>query len=139
MSRILASVVALAWLIVLALPGSATAADQRAGALRADDQAMTDVSSYRRYWGPRYGWGVGRPYWRPRYAWGYGRPYWRPRYAWGYGRPYWRPRYAAWGYPAPYWRPRYAFYRPYPYFYRPFWRPRPVLAFSIGFGPRWGW
>jgi hypothetical protein len=138
MSRILASLVALAWLIVLALPGSAVAADQPPGGLSAKDQAMTDVSSYR-YWRPRYAWGYGRPYWRPRYAWGYGRPYWRPRYAWGYGRPYWRPRYA-WGYPAPYWRPRYAFYRPYPY-WRPFWRPRPVVAFSVGFGfgPRLWW
>jgi hypothetical protein len=128
MSRILASVAALAWLIVLAIPGSAVAADQRG--LRANDQAMTDVSAYRRYWGPRYGWGVGRPYLRPRYA-------------WGYGRPYWRPRYAAWGYPAPYWRPRYAFYRPYPYFYRPFWRPRPFITagfgFGYGFGPRLWW
>jgi hypothetical protein len=53
------------------------------------------------------------------------RAYWGPRY--GFYRPYWRPRYAYWG-------------APYSYGYNPyFYRPRPVFALSIGFGPRWGW
>jgi hypothetical protein len=126
MSKILASMAAFALVSVLALPGPASAAERRADGLRTTDAtSMTDVSAYRRwgrgYWGPRYG--FYRPYWRPRYA--FYRPYWRPRYA--FYRPYWRPRYAYWG-------------APYSYGYNPyFYRPRPVFALSIGFGPRWGW
>ena len=125
MSRIVANLAALALLVVLALAGSANAAERRADGMRAGDQAITDVSAYRRfyrrgYWG---GW-AGRPYWRARYA------GWGPRFAYA-GYPFWRPRYA-WGYGYPYWRPRFAFYRP-------FWRPWRV-GYGHGFyGRRWGW
>jgi hypothetical protein len=117
MSRILASLAALALLVVLALSSPAMAAERRADGLRANDQAMTDVSAYYRRWG-----------WRGAY---WGRPYWRARYA------YWGPRYYA--YPYPYWRPRYAFYRPFWRPWRPYWRPWRV-GYGYGFyGRRWWW
>jgi hypothetical protein len=117
MSKILASFAAIALLVVLALPGPATAAERRADGARPNDSAMTDVSAHRRYWRGgvyrRAYWG--RPYWRARYG------YWRPRYA------YWGPRYAYAGYPYAGWG--------YPYY----WRPRPFVSVGFGFGPRWWW
>jgi hypothetical protein len=125
MSRVLASIAALALTATLALPGAANAADRRADGLRAHDaRQITDVSS-RRYYHRRVVvrrgvivrrgyWGPGAGYWGPRYAYPiYRRPFVGP-YAWGY--PYYRP-----------WRPWYAAY------------PYPVASIGFGFGPRWGW
>src|SRR5262245_48527208 len=112
MSKILATIGALALAATLALPVAANAAERKADGLRdADAAGMTDVSSFHRRWHGRYGWrgryvGVRRAWWGPRF--GYYRPYWRARYGYGYYRP-WRRAYV--GYP--YWRrPYYAgFYR----------------------------
>jgi hypothetical protein len=135
MSKILASMAAFALLMMLALPGPADAAERRANGLRTETAAPTELSSQRYwrrrhgYWGPRYRWGRRYAYWGPRYRyWGPRYRYWGPRYA------YWGPRYRYWGPRYRYWRPRYAYWG-YPYY----WRPRPVIAFSIGFGPRWWW
>jgi hypothetical protein len=123
MSKILATVGALALAATLALPAAANAAERKADGLRADAAGMTDVSSYHRRWHRRHvvvrrGF-YHRPYWRGRYAYGYYRPFYRRAYV---GYPYWRP-----------YRPYYAgFYRPW---YHPWYGPR--LAFGIGFGPRW--
>ena len=117
MSKILATIGALALAATLALPVAANAAERKADGLRADASGMTDVSSYHRRWHRRYVVRRGfyhRPYWRGRYAYGYYRP-WRRAYV---GYPYWR-------------RPYYAGY------YRPWYGPR--LAFGFGVGPRWWW
>lgn len=92
MSKVLGTMAAFAALAMLALPGSATAAERRADGLTANQPgAETEFSSYhrrwhrrhvvvRRAWGPRYG------YYRPYYA-GYG----GYPYGYGYGYPYSRP------------------------------------------------
>ena|SRR5215472_7676925 len=132
MSKILATVAALAVAVMLALPAPASAADRGPDGLRTTHKAMTDVSAIRHYYGRRYYGGrvfVGRRLWGPRYG------YWGPRpFYWG--GPFWRPRYA--GYypwrPYPYWR-RHAYWRPW---YRP-WYPRPYIALGFPFAPRWWW
>ena len=122
MSKIHAAIAAFLLATVLALSGSAQAADRRADGLRSPDSAMTEFSSQRRFYG--------RPYWRGRYGYWGARPYWRARY-WGY-RPYWRARYWG-GYPYAAAWPGY-----YPY-YRPYWRPRPFFGIGFGWGPRLWW
>jgi hypothetical protein len=135
MSKILATIGALALAATLALPVAANAAEPKADGLRdRDAAATTELSSIHRRWHRRYGF-YHRPYWRARYGYGYYRPYWRARYGYGFYRPYWRARYAYGGYP--YWRPYYRpYYAGYP-FYRPWYGPR--LAFGFGFGRRWWW
>jgi hypothetical protein len=156
MSKILATVAALAVTAMLAWPGAAGAAERRADGLRTNDAAMTDVSAQRYYrrgvvgrralWRPRYGYGLRRAAWGPRYGYGLRRGYWggyglRRAYWGGYGvrRAIWGPGYG-YGY-APYAYPAAVVVAPaygyYPY-YRP-WRPwfRP---FGWGFGfRRWWW
>jgi hypothetical protein len=122
MSKILGMMAAFALLAMLALPGSATAAERRADGLKVGQPgAETEFSSYHRRWHRRH-WVVRRA-WGPRF--GYYRPWYRPYYA-GYGfyRP-WRPFYRPW------YRPWYAGYG-YPYY-------RPGFSIGFGFGPRWGW
>ena len=120
MPKVPGTIAAFALTAMLALPGSANAAERRADGIRAKDAtAMTDVSArgyYQTYVG---NWGGYRGHWGPRRAWGY-RAFWR-RYAWSH--PYWRPWYAG-NYDAP-------------YYAGPYYQPYPVVSF--GFGPRWWW
>ena len=111
MSKLLTGCAAFALLLVLGLPGPASAADRKADGLRTGDAAMTDVSARHRRWHHRHV--VRRHVWGPRYG------YWGPRYGhWGayaydpYYRPYWGPRAYVGG---------------------------PGIGFSVGVGPRYWW
>lgn len=107
--------------IALGIPGShAVSAMPVNGGLAAfasDAPAVEQVRvvrrTVRRYHRYRY---VRPYYWGPRYY------AYRPYYYYGTPYGYWGPGY--WG-PYGYWGPRY---------YR-----GPVISFSFGFGPRWGW
>jgi hypothetical protein len=79
MPKTLLALAAGASLLVLALPGPASAADRRADGAR-NAVEHTDISSYHRRWHRPYRY-VRRGYHRPYY--GYGYPY-----AYGYGYPY---------------------------------------------------
>ena len=110
MSKVLGTMAAFAALAMLALPGSATAAERRTDGLTANQPgAETEFSSYHRRWHRRHV--VVRRAWGPRY--GYYRPYYRPYYAGYAGYPY------GYGYGYPY--------------------SRPGISIGFGFGPRWGW
>jgi hypothetical protein len=136
MSRVLASIAALALTAALALPGAANAANRADGVRPHDARQMTDVSSQRihrrvvhrgvvrRGVVVRRGYlGPGAGYWGPRYAYPiYRRPFVGP-YAGGY--PYYRP-----------WRPWYAAY---PYYggYSYYGGHSYYGGYSY-FGPHWG-
>jgi hypothetical protein len=87
MSRILVVCAAFALVLMLSLPGPASAADRRADGLRNND--MTEVSSHRRRF--RRVVVVRRPYWRPRPVLLRPLPYWDP-YPYAYHPYVWRPR-----------------------------------------------
>src|SRR5262245_55542009 len=128
MSKILASMPAIALAAVLALP--ANAAERRAVGLKSNDPAaQTEFSSVYRSGYRRYGWGgygVRRAWWGPRYGYyGWGRP-WRYGY-YGWRRPWLGGYYGGYGYPY------------YGGYYRPWYRPFPVVSIGFGFGPRWWW
>src|SRR5262245_31017431 len=107
MSRILATVGALALAATLALPAASKAAERKADGLR-DAAGVTEVSSVHRRWHRRHCVAY-RPYWRGGpYAYGYigpppgpivGDPIWRSYYRPMYGSylPWYRPWYGPFG------------------------------------------
>jgi len=89
MYKITAGIAALALTGAVALPLSASAAEQKAGATpHATQGQSTEFSSQRRYWrGRYYGYGGPRRYYGPRYGYYRGYPYGGYPYGY-YGRPY---------------------------------------------------
>lgn len=87
MSKYLAGLAGILFLLVIAVPGTAGAAQRNADGVRTAEIGQYEFSGHRRsyrhrhrhvrryYRGPRYGYYHGGPYWRPRYS------YYSPYYA----------------------------------------------------------